>query len=61
MAMTDNFPGLGSAAALPTDAIPAETDASCLESALAGSAMRDRASSTSRSTPKKTDLYLPLS
>jgi hypothetical protein len=38
--LRDNSPGLGSAAALPMKAIPAETDASCLESGLAGSAMR---------------------
>ena len=36
-------------------------DASCLLRALAGSVMRDRASSTSRITPRKVDVYLPLS
>ena len=44
-----------------TPAADAGAEASCLESALAGSAIRGRASSTSRSTPRKVDLYLPLS
>jgi hypothetical protein len=57
---------VGPATALPMDTIPAATppdsaiEACCLESALAGSAMRNRASSTSRST-RKVDLYLLLS
>ena len=53
-----NSPGLWSAAALPTEAIPAETVAICLESALAGLAMRGvRAARPGRRTFCRGEVY----